>query len=54
MKAQGFDRTKLVYYSSLQPWLSIWGIFWLTVFILVNGLHVFWNFNASDFLTSCE
>jgi yeast amino acid transporter len=52
MRAQGFDRTKLVYYSKLQPWLSIWGIFWLTVFILVNGLHVFWNFNASDFLTS--
>ncbi|KAI0690485.1 amino acid permease/ SLC12A domain-containing protein [Cytidiella melzeri] len=52
MKAQGFDRTKLIYHSKLQPWLSYWGIFWLTVFILVTGLPVFWDFNASDFLTS--
>lgn len=53
MKAQGFDRTKLVYHSKLQPYLSIWGIFWVSIFILVNGIAVFWDFNASDFLTSC-
>lgn len=28
MKAQGIDRTKLVYFSNLQPYLSYWGIFW--------------------------
>ena len=51
-RAQGFDRKKLVYYSSLQPWLSYWGIFWNTIFILINGYAVFWDFNASDFLTA--
>ena len=52
MKAQGFDRTKSIYYSSLQPWLSIWGVFWTTIFILINGFAVFFDFNASDFLTA--
>ena len=52
-RAQGFDRKQLVYFSSLQPWLSIWGIFWTTIFILINGFQVFWSFNASDFLTAC-
>ncbi|GBE86696.1 Probable proline-specific permease [Sparassis crispa] len=51
-KRQGFDRTKLSYYNRLQPWLAIWGIFWITIFILINGIAVFWNFNASSFLTS--
>lgn len=53
MKAQGFDRRKLVYSSSLQPYLSYWGIFWTIFFILVNGYAVFWDFNASGFLTAC-
>ncbi|TBU27598.1 general amino acid permease 1 [Dichomitus squalens] len=51
-KAQGLDRTKLVYYSGLQPWLSYWGIFWITIFILINGFNVFFDFNASGFLTA--
>ena len=54
MKAQGIDRKKLVYYSNLQPWLSYWGVFWNVVFILVNGLTSFWDFNVSAFLTACE
>lgn len=53
MKAQGFDRRKLSYNSGLQPWLSYWGIFWTTLFILINGYAVFWDFNASGFLTAC-
>ena len=53
MKAQGIDRKKLLYYNSLQPWLSYWGIFWTVIFILVNGFACFWDFNASDFLTAC-
>ena len=28
MRAQGIDRTKFIYYSGLQPWLSYWGVFW--------------------------
>ena len=53
MKAQGLDRKKLVYHSNLQPYLSIWGVFWVVIFILINGFTVFWDFNASDFLTAC-
>ncbi|KDQ61931.1 hypothetical protein JAAARDRAFT_526914 [Jaapia argillacea MUCL 33604] len=51
-KAQGLDRKKLVYHSSLQPYLAYWGIFWNALFILINGFAVFWGFTASGFLTS--
>jgi amino acid transporter len=51
-KAQGFDRTKMVYYSKLQPWLSIWGVFWCSLFIIINGFAVFFDFNAPDFLVA--
>lgn len=52
LKAQGIDRTSFVYSSSLQPYLSIWGVFWTIIFILMNGFSVFWNFTAAGFLTS--
>ncbi|KAJ3554850.1 hypothetical protein NM688_g2893 [Phlebia brevispora] len=52
MKAQGIDRKQLVYHSNLQPWLAYWGIFWTTIFILVNGFECFWDFTASSFLTA--
>ena len=52
-KAQGLDRKKLIYHNNLQPYLSYWGLFWITLFILINGFAVFWDFNASSFLTSC-
>jgi len=52
MKAQGIDRKKLIYYSGLQPWLSYWGVFWNVLFILINGFDVFFDFNASGFLTA--
>ncbi|KAI0664522.1 general amino acid permease 1 [Cubamyces menziesii] len=51
-KAQGLDRKKLIYHNNLQPYLSYWGLFWITLFILINGFAVFWDFNASSFLTS--
>ncbi|KAH8104113.1 general amino acid permease 1 [Cristinia sonorae] len=51
-RAQGFDRKKLSYYSFLQPGLAIWGFFWSTIIILINGFPVFWHFNASDFLVA--
>ncbi|THH28371.1 hypothetical protein EUX98_g5823 [Antrodiella citrinella] len=51
-KAQGRDRKDLAYYNFLQPWLSYWGVFWTTVFILINGFTVFWDFNASGFLVA--
>ncbi|KAH9957982.1 general APC amino acid permease, partial [Lactifluus volemus] len=51
-KAQGLDRTKLAYWNPLQPGLAIWGVFWTTIFILVNGYKVFFVWNTNDFLTA--
>ncbi|OCH96296.1 general amino acid permease 1 [Obba rivulosa] len=51
LRYQGYNRKEIVYHSNLQPYLSIWGIFWLSLFILINGFEVFWKFNASSFLT---
>lgn len=53
MRAQGFDRNKLVYSNRWQPYLSYWGMAWTAFFILINGLTVFWDFDVSTFLTSC-
>lgn len=52
LQYQGIDRRKLHYWNPLQPWLSIWGLIWCMLFILINGYSVFWDFNASDLLTS--
>jgi len=51
-KVQGRDRTQLAYYNPLQPGLAIWGIFWLTIFILVNGYEAFFVWNVQEFLTA--
>ncbi|KAI0322783.1 general amino acid permease 1 [Amylostereum chailletii] len=51
-RKQGLDRTKLVYYSTLQPGLAIWGLFWTSFFILINGLKVFFVWNSADFVTA--
>lgn len=54
MKFQGFERRKLVYSNSLQPYLAYWGIFWTMFLTLINGFKIFWDFTAAGFLTSCE
>lgn len=54
MLRQGFDLKKNVYNNSWQPYVAYWGIFWLTIFIIINGFEVFWDFNAADFLTACS
>ncbi len=51
-KAQGRDRTQLAYYSPLQPWLAGWGVFWTSIFILVNGYQAFFVWNTQNFLTA--
>jgi amino acid transporter len=51
-KVQGRDRTQLAYYNPLQPGLAIWGIFWLTIFILVNGYEAFFVWDVQEFLTA--
>lgn len=50
--AQGFDPKQNAYHNAWQPYVSYWGIFWTTFFILVTGFQVFWSFNASDFFTA--
>ncbi|KAG1733342.1 amino acid permease/ SLC12A domain-containing protein [Suillus paluster] len=52
LKYQGIDRRKLHYWNPLQPWLSIWGLIWCIIFILINGYSVFWDFDIPNFLTS--
>ncbi|CAE6459590.1 unnamed protein product [Rhizoctonia solani] len=51
LRAQGIDRKKFIYFSGLQPYLSYWGIFWTGLIIIINGFAVFFDFNASDFIT---
>ena len=51
-RAQGLDRTKLAYYHPLQPGLAIWGVFWTSIFILVNGYKVFFVWNTDNFITA--
>lgn len=53
-RVQGIDRKKLVYHSLLQPGLAIWGLFWTSLFILINGFEVFFpgHWNTSDFFVA--
>jgi amino acid transporter len=51
-KVQGRDRRQLAYWSALQPGLAIWGAFWTSVFILVDGYQSFFKWNTQDFLTA--
>lgn len=53
LKRQGIDRKKFIYSNPFQPYLSYWGLLWTVIFILINGFYVFWEFNASSFLTCC-
>ena len=50
----GIDRKQFIYYSNLQPYLSYWGVFWTGLFILINGFSVFFDFTATNFVTSCK
>jgi len=53
MLAQGYDLTKNSYHNRFQPYIAYWGAGWTLFFILINGFSVFWDFNASGFLTAC-
>jgi amino acid transporter len=41
-----------IYRSPLQPYASMWAIFWIIFYILVSGISVFWEWNASQFIAS--
>jgi amino acid transporter len=53
MIAQGFDLTKNAYNNRFQPYVAYWGAGWTLFFVIINGFAVFWNFNATGFLTAC-
>ncbi|KAI6038671.1 general amino acid permease [Pisolithus marmoratus] len=40
------------YRSPLQPYTAMWAIFWSVFYMLISGISVFWNFNASSFVAS--
>jgi amino acid transporter len=50
--AQGYDMTKNSYHNRFQPYVAYWGAGWTLFFIIINGFEVFWNFNATGFLTA--
>ncbi|XP_006461751.1 hypothetical protein AGABI2DRAFT_205624 [Agaricus bisporus var. bisporus H97] len=52
LNEQGIDPNSNAYHSSLQPYLSYWGIFWTILLILTNGFEVFFEWDVAEFLTS--
>ncbi|KAF9234077.1 general amino acid permease 1 [Melanogaster broomeanus] len=54
LKYQNIDRTKFVYWSKFQPWLSIWGLLMCIIITLINGFQEFWHFksNRQSFVAS--
>jgi len=54
MKAQGFDRSKLPFTSSLQPFAAWYALVWTLVIAFFNGFPVFLKHEwvVADFLTS--
>ncbi|KAF8843482.1 general amino acid permease [Paxillus ammoniavirescens] len=41
-----------IYRSPLQPYASMWAIFWVIFYILVSGMSVFWDWSASQFIAT--
>ncbi|KAF9224925.1 general amino acid permease [Gyrodon lividus] len=41
-----------IYRSPLQPYASMWAIFWIIFYILVSGISVFWQWSTSQFIAS--
>lgn len=51
-KVQGRDRRELAYWNPMQPGLAIWGAFWTSIFILVDGYQTFFTWSTQEFLTA--
>ncbi|KIJ64779.1 hypothetical protein HYDPIDRAFT_28140 [Hydnomerulius pinastri MD-312] len=41
-----------IYRSSLQPYISMWAIFWVIFYTLISGLSVFWEWNTAKFIAA--
>ncbi|KAF8558635.1 general amino acid permease [Imleria badia] len=44
--------TRSIYRSPLQPYAAIWAIFWVSFYILVSGISIFWDWNTSKFVAA--
>ncbi|KAF8452647.1 general amino acid permease [Boletus edulis BED1] len=51
LKRQGIT-PRGIYRSPLQPYAALWAIFWVTFYILVSGISVFWEWNAAKFVAA--
>lgn len=53
MKEQGFNLRQNAYHNSWQPYLAYWGCAWSAIFVLINGLTVFFGkFNVPAFFAA--
>jgi len=41
-----------IYRSPLQPYAAMWAIFWISFYILVSGISIFWSWDASEFIAT--
>ncbi|KAL0953937.1 hypothetical protein HGRIS_005101 [Hohenbuehelia grisea] len=53
MLAQGRNLRENVYNNRLQPYVAYWGVFWTSIFLLINGFTVFFDFgDGRQFVSS--
>lgn len=52
LKAQGVDRSTLIFRSPLQPYTAIGALFFFTIIIIFNGFYVFKPWVLNDFITA--
>lgn len=53
LKAQGVDRSSLIYSSPLQPWYGLWAIFTVTLVVIFKGFAAFiGHFDYKSFLSN--
>jgi amino acid transporter len=52
LKSRGMSRNLLAFKAPLQPWLTIYGLFFCVLILLTNGFAVFIQWNTSDFFAA--
>ncbi|KAL8702835.1 MAG: hypothetical protein Q9201_004003 [Fulgogasparrea decipioides] len=52
LKAQGYDRSTLVFKSPFQPYTAYFALCFFTIIIIFNGFYVFGPFDIDGFVTA--
>ncbi|KAI1119435.1 arginine transporter [Nemania sp. NC0429] len=52
IRAQGISRDSLVFKAPMQPYLTVYGLFFCVLILLTNGFTVFIRWSTSDFFTA--